>query len=45
MGAGHFNGIRNREDVMQIKAYHEAFEALSEIIGRATRKVVASPDF
>jgi CPA2 family monovalent cation:H+ antiporter-2 len=39
-----FNGIRNREDVMQIKAYHEAFEALSEIIGRATRKVVASPD-
>jgi CPA2 family monovalent cation:H+ antiporter-2 len=39
-----FNGIRNREEVMQIKAYHESFEALSEIIGRATRKVVASPD-
>jgi hypothetical protein len=29
---------------MQIKAYHESFEALSEIIGRATRKIVASPD-
>ena len=39
-----FNGIRNREDVMQIKAYHESFEALSEIIGRATRRIVASPD-
>jgi CPA2 family monovalent cation:H+ antiporter-2 len=38
-----FNGIRNREDVMQIKAYHEAFEALSEIISRATREVVARP--
>lgn len=39
-----FNGIRNREEVMQIKAYHESFAALSEIIGRATRKIVASPD-
>ncbi|MCB2063643.1 MAG: cation:proton antiporter [Novosphingobium sp.] len=39
-----FNGIRNREDVMQIKAYHESFEALSEIIGRATRGIVASPN-
>lgn len=39
-----FNGIRNREEVMQIKAYHESFAALSEIIGRATRKIVASAD-
>lgn len=27
-----FNGMRNHEDVMQLKAYHESFAALSEII-------------
>jgi CPA2 family monovalent cation:H+ antiporter-2 len=39
-----FNGIRNREDVMQIKAYHESFEALGEIISRATHELIGSPE-
>ena len=38
-----FNGMRNRESAMKLKAYHEAFAALSEIIGSGIKTVLAEP--
>lgn len=35
-----FNSLRNREDVMRLKAYHESFKALSEIIETGIRRVI-----
>jgi len=35
-----FNSMRKREDVMRLKAYHESFKALSEIIEAAIRRVI-----
>ena len=37
-----FNGMRNHEDVMQLKAYHESFAALSEIIHDGIRQLMTS---
>jgi monovalent cation:H+ antiporter-2, CPA2 family len=37
-----FNGMRNQEDVMQLKAYHESFAALSEIIHEGIKRLMTS---
>lgn len=39
-----FNGMRNREDVMQLKAYHESFAALSEIIHEGIARLMTSAE-
>ena len=36
-----FNGMRHRKDVMHLKAFHESFIVLSEIIGKAIDDVLS----
>jgi len=36
-----FNGMRHRKDVMHLKAFHESFIVLSEIIGKAIDDVMS----
>jgi len=36
-----FNGMRDRADIMQLKAFHESFNVLSEIISDAIKGVVS----
>ena len=36
-----FNGMRDRKDIMHLKAFHESFNVLSEIIGSAIEEIVS----
>ena len=37
-----FEGLRSEQDIMEIKAYHESFKVLSEIIGNAIKDVMSN---
>ena len=36
-----FNGMRQRKDIMHLKAFHESFNVLSEIIGKAIKDLLS----
>jgi monovalent cation:H+ antiporter-2, CPA2 family len=43
LASNSFNGMRNRDSVMKLKAFHESFAALSEIIDRGIKTILANP--
>lgn len=43
LASRYFSGMRDREDAMQLKVYHEAFKALSEIVGSGIARVTSQP--
>ena len=42
--SGSFNALREEKDIMHIKAYHDSFKVLSEIVGAAINDIIANAD-
>ena len=42
--SGSFNALREENDIMHIKAYHDSFKVLSEIVGAAINDIIANAD-